>query len=66
MQKVKKDLLAQCLKTTEKVALKTLRAKRATFTFRQKLIKKAKNSQFQQVFENLKISVQQRYQTGQF
>ena len=41
----------QCLKTTEKVALKTLRAKRATFTFRQKLIKNAKNGQIWRVFE---------------
>ena len=33
---------------------------------RQKLIKNAKNGQFRRVFENLKLSVKQCYQTGQF
>ena len=32
----------------------------------QKLIKNAKNCQFWQVFENLKLAVKQCYQTGQF
>ena len=48
-------------------SLSTLQAKRATFTFWvDKLIKNAKNGQFGRIFENLKLAVNQCYQTGQF
>ena len=59
--------ITRCLKITEKVSFKI--ASEAGYVYilsGQKLIKKAKNGQFWQVFENLKHAVKQCYQTGQF
>ena len=57
----------RCLKITEKVSFNI--ASETSYVYilsRQKLIKNAKNGPFWQVFENLKLSVKQSYQTGQF
>ena len=54
-------------KITEKVSFNI--ASEASYIYilsGQKFIKKAKNGQFRRVFENLKLSVIQCYQTGQF
>ena len=63
-------LPAQGVWNPQKKSLSTLRVKRALFTFwvdkTQKFIKKDKDGQFWRVFENLKLSVKQCYQTGQF
>ena len=64
------DYTARCLKVTEKVSFNI--ASEASYVYilsRQKLIKNVKNGKngpFGRVFENLKLSVKQRYQTGQF
>ena len=58
---------SRCLKITEKVSFNI--ASEASYVYilsGQKLIKNAKNGPFWQVFENLKLSVKQCYQTGQF
>ena len=58
---------AQCQKITEKVAFNI--ASEASYIFilsEQKFIKNAKNGQFWRVFEMLKLSVKQCYQTGHF
>ena len=58
---------ARSLKITEKVSFNI--ASEASYVYilsGQKLIKNAKNGQFWQVFENLKLAVKQCYQTGQF
>ena len=49
-------------------SISTLRAKRATFTFKvyKSLMKMPKNGQFWRVFENLNFSFKKCYQTGQF
>ena len=58
---------ARCLKITEKSPLNI--ASEASYVYilsGQKLIKNAKNGPFWRVFENLKLTVKQCYQTGQF
>ena len=58
---------SQSLKITEKVSFNI--ASEASYFYilsGQKLTKKAKNGQFLRVFENLKLSVKECYQTGQF
>ena len=53
---------------SQKKSHSTLRAKRATFTFWVDIswLKIPKNVQFWRFFNNLKLAVKQRYQTGQF
>ena len=61
------DCVSRCLKIKEKVSFSI--ASEASYVYNrsgQKLIKNAKNGQFWRVFENLKLSVKQCYQTGQF
>ena len=48
----------RCLKITEKVSFNILSG--------QKFIENARNAQFGEFFENLKLTVKQCYQTGQF
>ena len=58
---------SRCLKITEKVSFKI--ASEASYVYilsGQKLIKNAKNGPFWRVFENLKLTVKQCYQTGNF
>ena len=58
---------AQYLKITEKVAFNI--ASEASYVYilsGQKFIKNAQNSRFWRVFENLKLTVKQGYQTTQF
>ena len=62
-----KKYAPRCLKITEKVSFNI--ASEASYVYilsGQKLIKNAKNGQFWQVFENLKLAVKQCYQTGKF
>ena len=57
----------QCLKIKEKVSFNI--ASEASYAYilsGQKFIKNGKNCQFWRVFENLKLAVEQCYQTGQF
>ena len=57
----------RCLQITEKVSFNI--ASEASYVYilsGQKLIKNAENGPFWRVFENLKLSVKQCYQTGQF
>ena len=68
---MEREVLAAYLKKRLKIAEKVLFniASEASYVYilsGQKLIKKAKNGQFWRVFENLKFSVKQCYQTGQF
>ena len=63
-KKFKKGLNLRCLKITEKVSFNI--ASEASYVYilsGQKLIKIAKNGHF---FKNLKLAVNQCYQTGQF
>ena len=63
----RKIFSTQCLKITEKVSFNI--ASEASYVYilsGQKLIKNAKNGPFWRVFENLKLVVEQCYQTGQF
>ena len=56
---------AQCLKITEKGRI--LIASEARYVYNlsdQKFIKNAKNGPFWRVFENMKLAVEQCYQTG--
>ena len=58
-------MIAQYLKVTEKVSFNI--ASKASYVYilsRKKFIKNAKNGPFWRVFENLKLAVKQRYQTG--
>ena len=58
---------SRCLKITEKVSFNI--ASEASYVYilsGQKFITNAKNGPFWQVFENLKLAVEQCYQTGQF
>ena len=58
---------AQCSKITEKVSFNV--ASEASYVYilsGQKLIKNAKNGPVLPVFENLKLTVKQCYQTGYF
>ena len=56
---------ARCMKITEKVSLNI--ASEASYVYiLSELIKNAKNVQFGEVFENLKLVVKQCYQTRQF
>ena len=56
--------LTRCLKITEKVSFNI--ASEASYVYILSGQKLTKNGQFWQVFENLKLSVKQCYQTGQF
>ncbi len=59
--------VAQCLKITEKVSFNI--ASEASYVYNlngQKLVKNATNCSFWRVFENIKLTVKQCYQTGQF
>ena len=59
--------VSRCLKITEKVSFNI--ASEASYVYIlswQKFIKNAKNTQFGQFFENLKLAVKQSYQAGQF
>ena len=59
--------IARCLKITEKVSFNI--ASEASYVYvlsGQKLIQNAKNGPIWRVFENLKLSVKQCYQIGQF
>ena len=59
--------LTQCLKITEKVSFNiAINASHVYILSGQKLIENAKNGPFWRDFENLKLSVKQCYQTGQF
>ena len=58
---------ARCLEITGKVSFNIAsEASNVYFLSGHKLIKNAKKGQFWRVFENLKLSVKQCYQTGQF
>ena len=58
---------SQCLKIAQKVAFNiTSEASYVYILSGQKFIKNAKNGQFWQVFENLKLAAKQCYQTGHF
>ena len=57
----------RCLKITEKVSFNF--ASEASYIYilsGQKLIKNAKNGPFWQVFENMKLTAKQWYQTGHY
>ena len=61
------SIVSRCLKITEKVSFNS--ASEASYVYinsGQKSIKIAKNGPFWRVFENLKLTVKQCYQTGQF
>ena len=59
--------MSRCLKITEKVSFNIdSEASYVYIVSGQKLIKNAKNGAIWRVFENMKLTVKQCYQTGQF
>ena len=63
---LQKWVCARCLKITEKVSFNIVSEASYVYILSgQKLIKNAKNGPFWRVFENLKLTVKQCYQTGQ-
>ena len=67
IQMLKNSTPARCMKIIEKVAFSIASEPSYIYILSgQKLIKNAKNVAFCQVFENLKLSVKQCYQTGSF
>ena len=59
-------IVSRCLKITEKVSFNMASEASYVYILSGHKIKNAKNGPFWRVFENLKLTVKQCYQTGQF